>query len=101
MGTRRWVDELQRPVNERGDRIAPRHGRCSPEYQALHTRQRALLRAAEAGAATAAELGAAIEDLRRCAAGLADAGEREEATYDVAFLESLGALGVGHVDDAR
>lgn len=94
-GVRRWVDELQRPVNERGERIAPLRGQCSTEYKAFHERHRALLRRSETGAVPPSGLATATEELRRIAAGLRDAGEREDAMYDLAFLESLGALGSG------
>lgn len=93
-GARRWVDELQRPVNERGERIAPRRGRCSTGYREFHERHRALLRDAEAGEVPSPVLAAAIDELGQLADGLSDAGEREDAMYDVAFLESLGALGL-------
>jgi hypothetical protein len=93
-GTRRWVDELQRPVNERGERISPRGGRCSAGYQEFHERHRGLLRAAEAGEVPPPVLAAAVDEFRQLAEGLGDAGEREDAMYDVAFLESLGALGL-------
>ena len=92
-GVRRWVDELQRPVNERGERIAPLRGQCSAEYRAFHERHRALLRGSETGSVSATALATASEELRRIAGGLRDAGEREDAMYDVAFLES-GAFGL-------
>jgi hypothetical protein len=95
LGTRRWVDELQRPVNERGERIAPRRGRCSAEYQRFHERHRALLRSAEAGAVPPDLLFTSIEELRGLAGDLRDAGEREDATYAVAFLESFELFGAG------
>jgi hypothetical protein len=86
------VDELQRPVNERGEWIAPLRGQCSAEYKAFHQRHRALLRGLEKGAVPPSALATASEELRRIAGGLRDAGEREDAMYDVAFLES-GVVG--------
>ena len=94
-GTRRWVDELQRPLNERGERIAPLRGQCSAEYKAFHQRHRALLRESEAGAVSHSELATTTEELRRIADGLRDAGEREDAMYDVEFLGLLGLHGAG------